>query len=503
MALTPLRGPDTSGSEFTTKSRGDQPALFPTEDLIIPETLRSMRKSISAIFAVPSKAEHNHSLASHRLFDAAILVAQIEMKQRGPDFLRRVREDRVSPIFETRVTDLARLAGIPGKNYERLREALDLLYAMDLTWNIVDDNQVDFKMRAHFFSMLGYGEGKSRGLVRFSMDPSILEIVLEPKHWAALSLPAMKGLGTSPSYALYQACFRYVGTASKMTAALDVQDWILLLVGQSHYVKEVEPGRYEVAYADFRRRVLNDAIERVNNVAALDYTLELKEHRSGRRVSKLQFKLVPKAQRRLDLELTWPPAAIDVLKGLGFTDSGVLDLSQAHSYEEVADALERLRAQAEKKRAAGGLPIGARKAYFLGILANISKGVALAEINEEEVEREARAKAESLAAEDRQERMREAFAAHQSKVANARLFELDEQDRQALFDEYEASSSFASARILASRGWSPSNVGALAMFRGWLLKARPERYAELLRDPQDQSFEAWTAWRIEELSQGT
>ena len=47
----------------------EQPSLFPpTEDLIVPDTLRSMRKAVSAIHATPLKEEHAHTLNSRRLF---------------------------------------------------------------------------------------------------------------------------------------------------------------------------------------------------------------------------------------------------------------------------------------------------------------------------------------------------------------------------------------------------------------------------------------------------
>ncbi len=175
MQDTPVDAIDDGDRDFDMRRRStEQPSLFATEDLIIPDTLRSVRKAVSAIHAAPAKAEHNQSLNSRRLFDAFILVAQIDCRKRD-GLVERICKERVSPEFVTRVTDLARLAGIPGKNYVRIYEELDHLYEMDLKWNIVgEDADVQWEMRSHFLSSLGYGKGHRRGSIRFSIDPSIL-----------------------------------------------------------------------------------------------------------------------------------------------------------------------------------------------------------------------------------------------------------------------------------------------------------------------------------------
>ena len=271
----------------------EQPSLFPpTEDLIVPDTLRSMRKAVSAIHATPLKEEHSHTLNSRRLFDAIIVLAQIDCRGREAGLIERVRNERISPLFEVRITDLARLAGIPGKNYKRIYEELERLFSMTLAWNLVgEDSEVAWSMKAHFLSMLGYGQGVKRGLIRFALEPSVLAIVLEPSQWATLSFQTMRGLGTNAAYGLYQATWRYLGTANKVTAALPTSTWIRLLVGESRFVKMVD-GQEIVNYGDFKRRILSDAIDRVNEVTALRYKLELKEYRSGNRISRLQFKFI-------------------------------------------------------------------------------------------------------------------------------------------------------------------------------------------------------------------
>ena len=170
----------------------------PYADLVDCILQREEPGTDGAIHAIPVKAEHAQSLNSRRLFDACILVTQIDFRRRDRAEVERIKNDRISPVFEVRITDLA---SIPGKNYQRLYAELDTLFEMVLRWNIVgEDANVEWDMKSHFLSSLGYGKGQKRGLIRFSMDPAILGIVLEPSNWATLSLQAMERLGTAASY---------------------------------------------------------------------------------------------------------------------------------------------------------------------------------------------------------------------------------------------------------------------------------------------------------------
>ncbi len=499
MQDTPVDAIDDGDRDFDMRRRStEQPSLFATEDLIIPDTLRSVRKAVSAIHAAPAKAEHNQSLNSRRLFDAFILVAQIDCRKRD-GLVERICKERVSPEFVTRVTDLARLAGIPGKNYVRIYEELDHLYEMDLKWNIVgEDADVQWEMRSHFLSSLGYGKGHRRGSIRFSIDPSILAILLEPSNWATLSLQAMKGLGTAASYALYQNAWRYVNTHAKVTAALPTATWIELLMGHSRYVVD-EPGQDKrvVNYGDFKRRVLLDAINRVNETQALSYTLELKELRSGTRVSKLQFKFVPKKQASLGLPMTWPDDVLRVLGSIGFAAAEIEDLSQAHSYEVVAETLVRLKA-AEDRLKTNGRSITSKKSYFNGILANIASGGTQDDLNDAKIEAEAKVQDAQRQAEARSERRKGEFAKHQAAVFTTKLFELPDAEREHLLKEFEATKAGANARRLIDKGgWQAKNTGALACLRTWLAEDRPSYLDQLYVNPEDKGFDAWLAWRLD------
>lgn len=474
-----------------------QGSLFQTDELIVPESIRSLKKAVSAIHAVPAKAEHEHSLNSRRLFDACILVAQLECRGSEAQIVQRLKEDRISPMFEVRVSHLAELANIPGKNYQRIYEELDRLYEMTLNWNIVgEDENVEWEMKAHFFSVLGYGKNFKQGMVRFAFDASLLELFLEPTVWAKLSLEVMGGLRTPSSYALYQNTWRYVGTQNKVTAALPTHVWVELLVGKGRYVTDEADGRKVVQYGDFKRRVLDDALRRVNECAALSYTLELKPIKSGNRVAKLQFKFVPKLARQQQIPLTWPKDVVALLEQLSYGRQEIDELSQAYSLTDIADALTRLQA-AEKKFKEKGRGVTSRKAYFEGILNNVTKGVSAEQISDEKLEAEVRAQESKKAAEERIKHLHERFQEFQRDRLMDWVTGLEDSARETLIAEFSASPDLGKGdRLVLRNGVNLRNNSNLALFKKWLSQSRPELFEEALPNPEDKSFENWMAWQV-------
>jgi Initiator Replication protein len=486
-----------SDSEFEVKSRLNQPSLFPDEDFIIPDSLRTFRKSHSMIQSIA--LNRSHTLNTRRLMDAASIIVQLECRKRGPEFIERIFKDRVSPMFETRVTELAALANIPGKNYVRLREDMRNLYEMDFAWNVMgDDGQIEWDARSHYLSYLAMGQGDKSSIIRFAMDPAILSLILEPKLWARFHLASKVGIGSSAAYALWQFAYRYLGNPSKVTAAIPVDTMIEMLVGPSKYVKRSD-GKVTVAYGEFKRRCLNDAIARVNDIPSLTHKLELKEIYSGKRVAKLQLKFVPKLQAALDLApLAWPKEVIDLLTSIGYTAEDQSILAQAHSFIVIADSIERL-AGAEQRIRARGDAVFSRKALFDTILDNVAKGAALAEITDEAITTEARVRESERIALERNERMESAFSAHQRRVFNTNFSDsMSPAARDVLISKFlKSEGEKLSVLPLLSRGWSASNVGLMTIFRTWLQETDPESHNALLPAPEDRSIEAWKSWKLE------
>ena len=489
---------DPMGSfKVRTHQEAVQQTLFEQTDLVIPDTLRTFRKSVAAVYAVPMRSDSGTTLLTRRLMDAVILVVQLDCKTRGPNFLQRIQTERVSPIFEVTISNLAELAGIPGKNYQRVYQGLDELFETVMRWNILgDEKMVEFEMRSHLFSMIGFGQNVKRGLIRFSIDPAILSIVMEPSIWASLSLGAMHNLKSSASYALYQATWRYVSTPAKCTAALPTYTWIEIMMGQSRHVATDPDGTKRVVdYSDFKRRVLNDALARINEAPALAYTLELREFKKGPRVTRLQFKFVPKLQSSLDMPMTWPDDLKMTLRAIGMTDKDIQDLAESVSQEVAAEAVMRLKAAEDKKRSLG-LPMFNRRRYFEGIVANLQAGVRASEITEEVIAQQIREQDAIQQKEARDKLMKARFEEHARAVFKEAIGAMEDGLREALFAAFEKTPEGARAKSMFIKGDDkPIPAPYFALLRDWMTKNMEGELRRMLPDAQDRTYEDWLVWR--------
>ena len=485
-------------SEKKERHLSETQVTQPSNELVIPNSLQHLRKAVAVIHSVPVRAEHAQSLNTRRLIDALLLIVQSTMKKSGEELFNRVKSERVSPLFETRVTDLARLAQIPGKNYERVYESLNKIYEIDFRWNVVGESQeVELEMKSHLLSSIAFGVGKKNGLIQFSIDPSLLVMIVEPSMWATLNLVAMPGLNTSPSYALYQNCWRYVTTHAKVTAALPTSMWIELLVGPDYYM-DVEPdGTKTPKYGDFKRKVLLPAIEKVNENVALSYRILLLEHKVGKRVSKLQFKFEYKEKVDAPRNLFWDDDIIKTLNSIGFDNNEIRDLSESQSMTVVAEALIRLKEGEDKKRLKGER-LTSRKAYFLAILTNVSSDLDWSPADLVKIEEESNRLKQEQEADKRKKRRAQQFEEHRWEAYVANLFALQEEERLSLFNEFETSNEGRGAEVFIKKGWAPTNRPLLAIFRKWLGASHEALMAKLTPLPQDQTLEAWMAWKLDQ-----
>lgn len=485
---------DSEGFEMRERVSG-QASLFSPTEFPIPQTLKSWKKGIAALHSVPVKAEHSQSLIIRKLMDAAILVVQLDFGKRKPEDVERIRAERITPLFEVSVSDLCKLGGIPPKRYTLCYAALEQIYEMDLHWNIIGEvKELEWKWRSHFFSSYGKGEGSKRGMVRFSFSPEVLDLILEPAYWASLSLKAQRSLTISSAYALYQNTWKYIGTDHKKTATLPVETWVELLCGRSRYIKE-ENGKITLNYKDFKRYILIPAIEQVNSLPALSYTLELIEYKRIKRVEKIQFRFVEKS-RQLSLPSSWPADVFEALSKLGMDEGSVKELAEAHSLDQVSDALDRLK-EAQRRLKDKGKGITSIKAYFLGILGKLSVGD-VDEIDHEKLEVEIQRKAAEDAASNRKEKMAEMFAKHRSECLANWLNTMPDDELSGLFSEFGKTVEGQKLSIVRRTG--KGRIPGMAYIRGllsWLEINRPEQVEEAFQNPEDRSIEAWMAWRLE------
>lgn len=129
-------------------------------------------------------------------------------------------------------------------------------------------------------------------LLEWSYAPNIKGELLDPQRFAKMSLQVQAELNTMPALALYEICCRYVDNPGGLTARQSWAWWRPVLTGS--------PDSAAAAYLEykiFNRDVLKKATKKVNEVSDLE--IELIEHKQGRAVMDLQFRVRRKKPLRL------------------------------------------------------------------------------------------------------------------------------------------------------------------------------------------------------------
>lgn len=500
MPLERLQPGEENHFRMLTQPDGEaQPSLFSAGELLAPKGLAKFRKGIAALHTVPVSKERGHTLNSRRVMDAIAALVQIDFKRRPRHQVDMLREMEASPMFRVTKKELRTTAGVASKNFGRVEDVMEMLHDMKIQWNILgEESDVEWNMTSRFLASYGIGVGANQGMVCFSIDPRVMNLILEPRLWVTLNLDVQRQLPTETSYCLYQHAWRYIGTTQKVTADFPVATWIELLMGHSRYVQTDEATKEKrvVEYSEWKKRYLLPAIEKINSVSALGHTLELMETRAGLKVKRIQFKFIPKRQERLDLPLTWPDQIVDSLKKLGFTDGEVADLAQGFTLDEVVESLTRYRTADDRKRAQNER-IGSPKSFFHGVLKNVSDQLELDEAALAAIERKTRAEEAERRASEGQARATAEFTQRQTKRFSENLRSWPSERSQALFSAFEKSADFARAKLLVNKGWEQAGQGAFSILKAWVLKERPEDFQDLLPNPEDRSLEAYLVWRID------
>ena len=135
-------------------------------------------------------------------------------------------------------------------------------------------------------------------MVGWTLDSTTERILLRPEFYTRLSIYYLTSLRTTAGISLYENAKRYATNPSKLTVRESWEWWHDVLTGLPVTHEKPE-------YKYFKRDVLRPAINEVNTT---DIRVELIEHKNGRRITHLQFKIERVVQGALELP---PPPVID------------------------------------------------------------------------------------------------------------------------------------------------------------------------------------------------
>jgi hypothetical protein len=198
-------------------------------------------------------------------------------------------------------------------------------------------------------------------ILEWSYAPNIKLELLDPQRFAKMSLQVQASLNTMASLVLYEICCRYADNPGGVTARQPWSWWRPVLTGAPD-----SPTSAYQEYKIFNRDVLKKAVKKVNDVSDLE--IELVEHRVGRSVQDLQFRVRRKAPTLQAADKTIEPVDLKTI-GEAIKAGIPQERAEKHLLKYGAKAVDdALRLMAERTNRVNMEPVRSPDKYLATLL---------------------------------------------------------------------------------------------------------------------------------------
>lgn len=259
-------------------------------------------------------------------------------------------DDVYQTLYWLPLSDLAKDSAFNSEDTGLLKETL--LKLQDI--KIITDDAKGFSSDVLVASVkIVPGKRGQKTMLGWGLHPATEAILRSPEFYTRLSIYYLTSLRTTAGIALYENCKRYATNPSKLTRREAWEWWHDVLTGQPI-------GSEKPEYKYFKRDVLKPAIA---EVCTTDIQVELIEHKAGRKVIELQFKVERAAQGGLELP---PPPIIDTqvisrIMALGVHDREAGDIFASHEENFLKATLNLVEARAADQKLE---PLGSPAAFL-------------------------------------------------------------------------------------------------------------------------------------------
>jgi len=190
--------------------------------------------------------------------------------------------------FQIPVRSLCNLIGYNSNDYNKLKTALIGLITIAIEWNVIDCNTgTERKWKAS--SILSAAE-LSGGLCTYEYSQIMKELLYQPEIYGKIDVKTLSKFKSGYGLALYENCIRYQGLKQTPWFPLEVFRKLMGVLGEKY-----------PAFKDFKKRVLNIAVDEVNRVSKITILPEIET--KNKKVTKIRF-LISKdtlTQRQMDI----------------------------------------------------------------------------------------------------------------------------------------------------------------------------------------------------------
>lgn len=381
--------------------------------------LKEFRKTNEAIGLRVS--EGRLSLLSRKIFNVMVYHAQ-RIRAKGEN--APIDTEVAKNYYWIPMAELARDAAYDSRDTELFKEQVQELQNI----RIFSEDAIQWTSERLVSSVKlvnPRGLKKQGGMLwfGFAFPPEVESMVMAPGSYTKLSVYYQALLRSGASLALYEICRRYATNPSKVTNRADWEWWYGALTGNP--VGESIP-----EYKYFKRDVLKYAISEINMVT--DINVELIEHKQGRRVQALQFRVEHSQQESLALPA--PPvidgALVERMMALGLSQDDACNLMATTEDGKLRATLDLTEARMKNQKAT---KLASPAGYFKQALRDgYASNVEVAKKNVQKIERKPNVEASIDA-------IRERYFVERAKDALAMYNELSAQEQDEWLQEFKRS----------------------------------------------------------------
>lgn len=406
---------------------------------------QSVAKANEAIAIRPKRGKL--TLLSRRIYNVFLYHAQ----KQGVD----------NPKYKINLSELIDDARFTSNNTELLKSHIRDMQATTIEWHTSVGGVRKWTSTQLLGPVVIHEPGRGQACtITWTYPEPIREQLVKPAQYTRVLLEISSQMRSYAAAVLYELGARYLTSPGKVTMREDVFWWAAVLTGRSD-IKTVD---YRILHRDTIKKALVEL-----DALCEDFRMEVVEHKRGRKVEELQFRVLPKPQASLegmrdpsknvfDLQLVERIVAIgfkrpDAQDLYAVTDEGVLRAAVEHVEQRMkSQALPALKSPAAYLRDA------LKKQY-----AGQGEGA------EEPVERAA----PTPSVDERLRQLREAWH-HQRKTQAKSLFEeMPDSQRAEQIAKFE-SERLGDVTSIIARAWRKDGLKsriAQGTFYGWLAES--------------------------------
>ena len=236
---------------------------------------QSVAKANEAIAIRPKRGRL--TLLSRRIYNALLYHSQ----RQGVD----------EPVYKLTLSELIGDARFNSNNTELLKSHLRDMQATTIEWSTSSSSLKRWVSSQLLGTVTIEEQGRGRPcMVTWRYPDEIKERLVKPHQYTRVLLEMSSQMRSYSAAVLYEIGARYLTSPGRLSMREDVVWWAAVLTGRSD-IKEVD-------YRFLKRDVISKALAEIDALCE-DFGLELIEHKRGRKIEEIQFRVVPKIQQRL------------------------------------------------------------------------------------------------------------------------------------------------------------------------------------------------------------